>query len=158
MDRQHGLLPGTRAGSALRHRREENPHGPTGLPKGRALFACRRSTVCRTTITRFETQTLGSRLQTIGIQGTTYIHPLHFHLHSFTPLPPFYHYITFLVEISWTMAAFPERLALAPRREVSTMREPYTDYQQYEKKRTGTGRARECHGLRPAFESFTQRP
>ena len=55
------------------------------------------------------------------------------------PYPPFYHYITFLVEISWTRAAFPERLALAPRREVSTMREPYTDYQQYEKKTNGYG-------------------
>ena len=33
MDGQHGLLPGTRAGGDLRHRREEYPHGPTGLPR-----------------------------------------------------------------------------------------------------------------------------
>ena len=88
-------------------------------PERAGPFCVLKATVCRTESTRFETQTLGSCLQTIGIQGTTYIHPLHFPLHSFTPLPPFYHYITFLVEISWTMAAFPERLALAPRCAVS---------------------------------------
>ena len=108
-------------------------------PERAGPFCVLKATVCRTESTRFETQTLGSCLQTIGIQGTTYIHPLHFPLHPFTPLPPFYHYITFLVEISWTMAAFPERLALAPRRAVSTMREPYTDYQQYKKKANGYG-------------------
>ena len=58
-------------------------------PERAGPFCVLKATVCQTESTRFETQTLGSCLQTIGIQGTTYIHPLHFHLHPFTPLPPF---------------------------------------------------------------------
>ena len=66
------------------------PHGrETGAKRaqiGRNGGASRA--ICRTTITRFETQTLGSGLQTIG---TTYIHPytsIYILLH---PYPPFYH-------------------------------------------------------------------
>ena len=79
----------------------------------------------------------------------------------YTPFTSFYTLTPFLPvnnlpgRISWTMAAFPERQALAHRCTVSNDNGTLHRHTNNTKKhRTDTGRARECHGLCPAFESL----
>ena len=95
------------------------------------------------------------------LHSFTHCTPFYTHLHPLHPLYiplrpyPFLPVNNLPGRISWTMAAFPERQALAHRCTVSNDNGTLHRHTNHTKKhRTDTERARECHGLCPAFESF----